>query len=102
MNRDDREFLYVFFNGLSTTEIYTYWHTLSLNEALPICSVGSAAVEGVGENEVSPPVRSPSIAASGSTVVTCAIAGASGESTASRAAAMAIRDRKSTRLNSSH
>src|SRR3546814_16762189 len=27
----------VFFNDTSTTEIYTYGHTLSLHDALPIC-----------------------------------------------------------------
>src|SRR3546814_7078850 len=28
---------YVFFNDTATTEIYTYLHTLSLHDALPIC-----------------------------------------------------------------
>src|SRR3546814_10555415 len=27
---------YFFFNETATTEIYTYWHTLSLHDALPI------------------------------------------------------------------
>src|SRR3546814_3730247 len=31
-------FLFVFFNETATTEIYTYGHTLSLHDALPICS----------------------------------------------------------------
>src|SRR3546814_17960722 len=26
---------FVFFNDTATTEIYTYWHTLSLHDALP-------------------------------------------------------------------
>src|SRR3546814_17370016 len=29
--------IYVFFNVLATTAIYTYCHTLSLHDALPIC-----------------------------------------------------------------
>src|SRR3546814_14237297 len=28
---------FVFFNATATTEIYTYCHTLSLHDALPIC-----------------------------------------------------------------
>src|SRR3546814_15691580 len=30
-----------FFNVTATTEIYTYRHTLSLHDALPICHVGA-------------------------------------------------------------
>src|SRR3546814_11770190 len=29
--------IYFFFNDTATTEIYTYLHTLSLHDALPIC-----------------------------------------------------------------
>src|SRR3546814_16868613 len=29
--------VFVFFNDTATTEIYTYGHTLSLHDALPIC-----------------------------------------------------------------
>src|SRR3546814_19768349 len=29
-----------FFNDTSTTEIFTYLHTLSLHDALPICHIG--------------------------------------------------------------
>src|SRR3546814_18510838 len=29
--------MYFFFNDTATTEIYTYGHTLSLHDALPIC-----------------------------------------------------------------
>src|SRR3546814_5334491 len=32
-------FLFFFFNDTATTEIYTYGHTLSLHDALPICVV---------------------------------------------------------------
>src|SRR3546814_12391101 len=34
-------FILFFFNDTATTEIYTYWHTLSLHDALPIfCMIG--------------------------------------------------------------
>src|SRR3546814_10327998 len=33
--------LFFFFNDTATTEIYTYGHTLSLHDALPICCVGA-------------------------------------------------------------
>src|SRR3546814_11834364 len=29
-------YFFFFFNDTATTEIYTYWHTLSLHDALPI------------------------------------------------------------------
>src|SRR3546814_13165587 len=31
--------IYFFFNDTATTEIYTYLHTLSLHDALPICLI---------------------------------------------------------------
>src|SRR3546814_19235306 len=34
-----------FFNDTATTEIYTYLHTLSLHDALPISSITLAALE---------------------------------------------------------
>src|SRR3546814_17985785 len=34
---------FCFFNHTATTEIYTYLHTLSLHDALPICASASAA-----------------------------------------------------------
>src|SRR6056297_1048521 len=33
---DEMCFVFFFFNDPATTEIYTYWHTLSLHDALPI------------------------------------------------------------------
>src|SRR3546814_13001635 len=33
-----------FFNDTATTEIYTYLHTLSLHDALPICAVAAILV----------------------------------------------------------
>src|SRR3546814_12583512 len=37
-----------FFNDTSTTEIYTYCHTLSLHDALPICRIGDSYIHGFG------------------------------------------------------
>src|SRR3546814_18278552 len=34
-----------FFNDTATTEIYTYWHTLSHHDALPISDVGGLALD---------------------------------------------------------
>src|SRR3546814_1588705 len=36
-------FILLFFNDAATTEIYTYCHTLSLHDALPICPGRSRA-----------------------------------------------------------
>src|SRR3546814_14504876 len=33
---------FFFFNDTATTGIYTYWHTLSLHDALPICGEAEA------------------------------------------------------------
>src|SRR3546814_19692641 len=41
-------FFFFFFNYTATTEIYTYCHTLSLHDALPICSVELASLDGAG------------------------------------------------------
>src|SRR5579864_9601035 len=68
------DFFLFFFNDTATTEIYT----LSLHDALPIFSpVGRHRRDGAG-------TRRSAVAA------------------VDRAAAPAVRDRKSTRLNSSH
>src|SRR3546814_16524061 len=37
--------MYFFFNDTATTEIYTYGHTLSLHDALPICRLQAASIE---------------------------------------------------------
>src|SRR5256885_12079327 len=65
---------FFFFNDTATTEIYT----LSLHDALPICARG----KGCGGRRRAPKARS-----------SCA---------SPRAPARGSRDRKSTRLNSSH
>src|SRR3712207_7927618 len=72
---------YVFFNDTATTEIYT----LSLHDALPIFS-------GLERS-----VRLSSTAAEGSS-----LRPAARRSTARRSCASSSKDRKSTRLNSSH
>src|SRR3546814_13760503 len=43
-----------FFNDTATTEIYTYLHTLSLHDALPICMIASNTVKCMNES-----IRSP-------------------------------------------
>src|SRR3546814_12887193 len=36
-------FLYFFVNDTATTDIYTYWHTLSLHDSLPISAYSNHA-----------------------------------------------------------
>src|SRR3546814_3164979 len=36
--------VYCFFNYAATTESYTYLHTLALHDALPICDLGAGGV----------------------------------------------------------
>src|SRR3546814_19242777 len=89
------------FNDTATTEIYTYGHTLSLHDALPIWARGAGAQRlpaagsrpaGAGGGRRDPAVghdqyqRLPAPAGAGR----------------GPAQAVAGRDRKSTRLNSSH
>src|SRR5690349_24130152 len=70
-------FISFFFNDPATTEIYT----LSLHDALPICNSGAdTVVEGVGSN--------------GCEYMTGGTAVVLGD--------VGVKDRKSTRLNSSH
>src|SRR3546814_12704327 len=38
-------FLFFFFNDTATTEIYTYLHTLSLHDALPIYFIAARSVD---------------------------------------------------------
>src|SRR2546429_4508189 len=72
--------IFFFFNDTATTEIYT----LSLHDALPICSVASTAA--APQMELPAPI---------STVVRAS-------SPKTRRPSHCARDRKSTRLNSSH
>src|SRR3546814_3155300 len=39
-------YYYFFFNDTATTEIYTYLHTLSLHDALPICTGADKSLAG--------------------------------------------------------
>src|SRR3546814_20634048 len=108
-----------FFNDTATTEIYTYLHTLSLHDALPILHLQPATRAAVGAFESVAPLRlqaqrGPSGIAIDAVAVphthVAALAFAAGRAerrapsaTASTvAAAASMRDRKSTRLNSSH
>src|SRR5256885_11025424 len=75
-------FIFFFFNDTATTEIYT----LSLHDALPICQrrARDRAAEDLGHG------------------LPGAVAAALAHHGGQRAAAAGDRDRKSTRLNSSH
>src|SRR3546814_20654217 len=43
--------VYFFFTDAATSEIYTYWHTLSLHDALPIYVVGRRVDEGAHQGD---------------------------------------------------
>src|SRR2546421_3089741 len=84
--------LFFFFNDTATTEIYT----LSLHDALPICVVGPL-------NRQPPPLSAPRARPGESRSANCPErhrASASGSDAGRRKGR--ARDRKSTRLNSSH
>src|SRR3546814_18740240 len=49
--------LFFFFNDTATTWIYTYGHTLSLHDALPICGRKGKADEGWSGSQRACPVR---------------------------------------------
>src|SRR3712207_7749279 len=80
----------IFFNDTATTEIYT----LSLHDALPIFDIEGSWSDYSVE---SPSLRYSASVASGSSVMP-----SSPSATTSSAWSSASRDRKSTRLNSSH
>src|SRR3546814_11867566 len=91
-------FFFLFINDTATTEIYTYLHTLSLHDALPIVRVSAEAV-ALPKRWTAFPVRSGppqlvGIAAFRDRVSVDVLVG----SVRFRPAG----DRKSTRLNSSH
>src|SRR3546814_17482419 len=44
------EYVFVFFNDTATTEIYTYLHTLSLHDALPIYAIEIKQGRNSGNN----------------------------------------------------
>src|SRR3712207_8588019 len=81
---------FFFFNDTATTEIYT----LSLHDALPISRLrASRPASGRGPGRRSPRGRSPSRGERGRT---------GSRRGRSRSDDLRVRDRKSTRLNSSH
>src|SRR3546814_11632514 len=86
---------FFFFNDTATTEIYTYWHTLSLHDALPIYAC--AWLRGMpGMQVVDDASGAPTLALRGAVLPQQLDDGR-------RWLALAdLIDRKSTRLNSSH
>src|SRR3546814_14733910 len=97
--------LFFFFNDTATTEIYTYGHTLSLHDALPISrslSVveWSSMVTGFFTGETGGSRTPEHIAAV--TVARHAALAMMRLSRVTALSALAAGDRKSTRLNSSH
>src|SRR3546814_15603316 len=47
--------LFLFFNATATTEFYTYGHTLSLHDALPIFGTSSLVTRSTGASRSSKP-----------------------------------------------
>src|SRR3546814_15916332 len=94
--------VFVFFNDTSTTEIYTYGHTLSLHDALPICLCKPWRGNEDNWRATSASTRN---AKSASSVIRidCELSSCSAcESRSAAIQAGSLSDRKSTRLNSSH
>src|SRR3546814_14686470 len=88
-----------FFNDTATTEIYTYWHTLSLHDALPI-SFQSPSIWRLTSSVPVVPVKLRSL--SKSARPTEARPNPLNAPQLPRQCAASSQDRKSTRLNSSH
>src|SRR3546814_19656138 len=86
---------FFFFNDTATTEIYTYGHTLSLHDALPILtstiSTQPPRVESTGYEPMASRRRRAAATMS-----------LSWYSISSQVRVFSPQDRKSTRLNSSH
>src|SRR3546814_19270424 len=106
-----------FFNESAATEIYPYWHTFSLHGALPVCSAlilpkagsSSCAGRGLDMSFIKTRWRPPGwIASTGVHSRSLTRGGRKGcvhghaLCTVSIAQQTPLRDRKSTRLNSSH
>src|SRR3546814_17351204 len=81
---------FCFFYDTASTEIYTYLHTRSLHDALPICPVGNARCQ-IGKREQVQKHEAGPLPA----VRLAPDDGDGGD-------ALGREDRKSTRLNSSH
>src|SRR3546814_15000807 len=82
-------YFYVFVKATATPEIYTYCHTLSLHDALPIAALAAMVTGGVGDIPLPAGFRLDAYAQAG-------IVGTR------RRDGFADGDRKSTRLNSRH
>src|SRR3546814_18350100 len=92
--------MFFFFNDTATTEIYTYLHTLSLHDALPICcewfSISGANDQFHACDEEKGRADPFVLAEAASPLALDQRRAEPGRNAAVR------RDRKSTRLNSSH
>src|SRR3546814_15960305 len=66
--------MFFFFNDTATTEIYTYCHTLSLHDALPICTWLRAAVRS-GPVSTNVPSRSKTTRSNGNAFMGASCAG---------------------------
>src|SRR3546814_16923980 len=95
--------LFFFFNDTGPTDIYTYGHTLSLHDARPISSPSSRRKPGSREGEASSkPDEIPAFAGMMHANSIPATSGSPPGRLWSAGSPRRSRDRKSTRLNSSH
>src|SRR3546814_12325815 len=94
------------FNETATTESYTYGHTLSLHDALPIflllVALSSAAARLYGKTIANRLVRFGFVPLSTAIVLTWIVIQLPTDEGMYEPAKEAFPDRKSTRLNSSH
>src|SRR3546814_14348470 len=95
-----------FFTATAPTEIYTYLHTLSLHDALPICAIVPAGLDFAVDTSGVVPVIKAGLAALGSHGAIGLVGVPSKADAAPNIRITALmtpgQDRKSKRLNSSH
>src|SRR3546814_15475264 len=99
--------MFFFFNVTATTEIDTYGHTLSLHDALPICQMGDAGIlftaDGAEIHVTDTQKKLGELHVHVGKVTSGGVKlGDAVEMRVEGNRRAALRDRKSTRLNSSH